>query len=66
MEKLKAGGKVRAIGVANFDIHNLKELKESSSTIPVANQVELHPFLSQPKLHDYCREEGIHLTAYSP
>lgn len=66
MEKLKDSGKVRAIGVANFDIHNLEELKKSSSTVPVANQVELHPYLQQPKLHKYAQENGIHLTAYSP
>lgn len=66
MEALLQSGKVKAIGVANFDIHNLKLLKESSKTVPMVNQVEIHPYLQNRKLYEYCKQEGIHLTAYSP
>jgi glycerol 2-dehydrogenase (NADP+) len=66
MEKLLSTGKVKAIGVANFDIRNLEFLREQCTVTPAVNQVELHPYLQQPKLKEYCDERGIHLTAYSP
>lgn len=66
MVKVLKTGKVKAIGVANYDVHNLKILKESSSEIPLVNQVEIHPYLQNRKLKEYCKQEGIHVTAYSP
>jgi glycerol 2-dehydrogenase (NADP+) len=66
MEKLLSSGKVKAIGVANFDIHNLEVLKDKCTVMPAVNQVELHPYLQQPKLREYCNKRGIHITAYSP
>jgi glycerol 2-dehydrogenase (NADP+) len=66
MEKLLATGKVKAIGVSNFDIHNLEVLTKSSKVIPSVNQVELHPYLQQDALLEYCKKRGIVLTAYSP
>jgi glycerol 2-dehydrogenase (NADP+) len=68
MEKLLQTGKVRAIGVANFDIHNLEVLRNCPglSVTPAVNQVELHPYLQQKKLKEYCDGKGIHVTAYSP
>ncbi len=66
MEALQKTGKVRAIGVANFDVHNLEILRRECSITPAVNQVELHPYLQQRKLKDYCDSKGIHITAYSP
>ena len=66
MEPLLETGKVRAIGVANFDIHNLEVLREQSSVTPAVNQVEIHPYLPQKKLKEYCDDRGIHITAFSP
>jgi glycerol 2-dehydrogenase (NADP+) len=66
MEKLLEGGKVRAIGVANFDIRNLEILRQTSKITPAVDQVELHPYLQQRKLKAYCAANGIHVTAYSP
>ncbi|KAK5164973.1 uncharacterized protein LTR77_009638 [Saxophila tyrrhenica] len=55
------------IGVSNFAIKNLEILlkDESCKTVPAVNQVELHPNNPSPKLIDYCKEKGIHATAYS-
>ncbi|KAI9495456.1 NADP-dependent oxidoreductase domain-containing protein [Zychaea mexicana] len=65
MEKLD-GKKVRAIGVSNFSVRNLKKLLNTAKVVPAVNQVELHPFLAQKALVDFCAERGIHMTAYSP
>jgi len=66
MEKALETGKVKAIGVSNFDIHNLEILLKDSKVVPAVNQVELHPYLPQVDLVKYCKEKNILLTAYSP
>uniref|UniRef100_A0A3B4V516 Zgc:110366 n=1 Tax=Seriola dumerili TaxID=41447 RepID=A0A3B4V516_SERDU len=55
-----------AIGVSNFLIHHLEQLKEDSSVIPHVNQVEYHPFQQPNHLMEYCRQEGIVFEGYSP
>ncbi len=64
LEHLLNEGKVRAIGVSNFQKHHLYELFETAETIPMMNQVEIHPHLNQIRLQEFCTEHGISLTAY--
>ncbi|KAH7411110.1 protein GCY [Cadophora sp. MPI-SDFR-AT-0126] len=66
MEEVYASGKVRAIGVANWSIPYLEELKKTWKVVPAMNQVELHPLLPQHELREYCEGLGILLEAYSP
>ncbi|KAL5524550.1 hypothetical protein ACEPAF_9690 [Sanghuangporus sanghuang] len=67
MEKVyNESGKVKAIGVSNFSVKNLKKLLETAKIIPAVNEVEMHPHQAQPELLEFCREKGIILTAYSP
>ena len=66
MEKLYRDGYVRAIGVSNFNIHHLEELRQNSEIAPVVNQVEYHPMLTQKELLAYCQERQIQLEAWSP
>ncbi len=66
LEHLYKEGKVRAIGVSNFLVHHLKELLASTETVPAVNQIELHPFLLQREVLDFCRERGIGIVAWSP
>lgn len=66
LEKIRAAGRARSIGVSNYTIRHLEELKGYADTMPAVNQVELHIFLQQPELIDYCRENGIMVEAYSP
>lgn len=66
LERLYAEGRVRAIGVSNFQIHHLQELMKDSEIVPVVNQVELHPRFIQQELHAFCREHGIQIEAWAP
>ena len=66
LEKIYEGGKTRAIGVSNFTIRHLKELFESSETVPTVNQIEFSPFLFQRELIDYCKSHKIVVEAYTP
>ncbi len=66
MEKLVDAGFCRHIGVSNFSIPKLNMLLESSLIKPEVNQLELHPYLQQDSMLDFCRTNGIHITAYSP
>lgn len=66
MVKLQQQGLVRSIGVSNFGIHHLEELKKHSTVTPSVNQIEVHPFLQEIKLVNYCKKEGIAIQAYSP
>ncbi|KAA3620590.1 MAG: aldo/keto reductase [Flavobacterium sp.] len=66
MEVAKDKGLTMHIGVSNFSVKKLKELKMTAVSQPEMNQVELHPLLQQNELWEYCRSEGILLTAYSP
>ena len=66
MEKLKADGLVRSIGVCNFHAEHLDRIAESSNERPVLNQVELHPWLTQEPLVAYHQAHGIVTQAWSP
>ncbi|MCR2806469.1 aldo/keto reductase [Paenibacillus soyae] len=66
LEKIYNDGKARAIGVSNFQIHHLKDIMESGTIVPMVNQVEYHPLLTQQELLAFCRENRIQLTAWSP
>ncbi|KAG1936953.1 aldo-keto reductase family 1 member A1 [Pimephales promelas] len=66
LEALKATGKVKSIGVSNFTIEQLERLLYVAKIPPAVNQVELHPYLVQSDLIDYCKSKNIALTAHSP
>ncbi|MFD2613092.1 aldo/keto reductase [Paenibacillus gansuensis] len=66
MEHLYKEGRVRAIGVSNFQVHHLQDLMEDSEVVPAVNQVEYHPRLAQLELRAFCEEHNIQLEAWSP
>lgn len=66
LETLYNEGRVKAIGVSNFQIHHMEELMKDAVVKPMVNQVELHPQLTQHELVDYCKEQGIQMEAWSP
>jgi 2,5-diketo-D-gluconate reductase A len=65
-EKLYADGRVRAIGVSNFEPDHLRELLDTASVVPAVNQIEFHPYLQQHELYALHRELGIATEAWSP
>ncbi|WP_028592735.1 aldo/keto reductase [Paenibacillus massiliensis] len=66
LETLYTTGRVKAIGVSNFQIHHLEELMKDAEIKPMVNQVEYHPRLTQVELRAYCQKHGIQLEAWSP
>ncbi|KAJ8398664.1 hypothetical protein AAFF_G00421920 [Aldrovandia affinis] len=66
MEALQASGRVKSIGVSNFNIAQLERLLSVAKVPPAVNQVELHPYLVQSDLVQFCKDRNIALTAYSP
>jgi methylglyoxal/glyoxal reductase len=65
-EKLYKDGRVRAIGVSNFHVHHLRDLMGGCEIVPMVDQVEFHPLLSQKAIREFCRENGIQFEAWSP
>ncbi|QKG86083.1 aldo/keto reductase [Kroppenstedtia pulmonis] len=66
LETLYKEGRVKTIGVSNFQIHHLEDLMKDAEIKPMVNQVEYHPRLTQKELQSFCREHGIQLEAWSP
>jgi len=66
MEKLKAEGKTRSIGVSNFHRPHLDKIIAGSSTVPAVDQIELHPAFAQRDLRSYGAELGMHIEAWGP
>ncbi|MFB6158815.1 MAG: aldo/keto reductase [Candidatus Nanohalobium sp.] len=66
MSELVDEGKVRNIGVSNFNTEQMEEAREICDKPLLTNQVEYHPFLSQEAVLEKCRDEDMMLTAYSP
>lgn len=66
MEELYKEGRVKAIGVCNFQQHHLEKLMEHTEIVPAVNQIEFHPYLNQQDLQDFCDKHGIKVTAWMP
>lgn len=66
LETLYREGKVRAIGVSNFQPQHLDRLLENAEVVPAVNQIELHPWLQQAELREKHRELRILTEAWSP
>jgi diketogulonate reductase-like aldo/keto reductase len=66
MEKLYEEGRIRAIGVCNFHAHHLEDLINDARVVPMVNQVEFHPLLTQVGLRKFCKANKIQFEAWSP
>ena len=66
LEATVDAGLTRHIGVSNFSVSKIEALLPGTRIKPAANQIELHPYLQQQALVDYCVDKGIVVTAYSP
>jgi diketogulonate reductase-like aldo/keto reductase len=63
--KLHNEGLLKSVGVSNYLIRHLEDLRGYDSVVPAVNQVEWHPHHHDLELLKYCRENGIFLQAYS-
>ncbi|GAA5950056.1 hypothetical protein JCM3765_004178 [Sporobolomyces pararoseus] len=59
-------GKIKSIGVSNFSEKHLQQLEDAGLETPAVNQIELHPFLQQKPIVDYCKANDIVVEAYCP
>ena len=66
LETLYKDGKVKAIGVSNFQVHHLEDIMKDAEIKPMVNQVEYHPRLTQKKVQAFCHQHGIQFEAWSP
>jgi 2,5-diketo-D-gluconate reductase A len=66
LEEMYESGRVRAIGVSNFQTHHLDRLAAETSVTPAVNQIEIHPYFTQDDLRSYDSDHGIATEAWSP
>ncbi|MDO4942413.1 MAG: aldo/keto reductase [Lachnospiraceae bacterium] len=66
LEELYEEGKVKGIGVCNFQKHHMEDLLKTAKIKPMINQIESHPTFSQNDLVLYCQEQGIQPEVWSP
>jgi 2,5-diketo-D-gluconate reductase A len=64
--RLKEEGRVRSIGVSNFEAEHLKRITGETGVVPVLNQIELHPRFQQRKLREVHAKLGIDTQSWSP
>lgn len=66
LEEAVDAGKIKTIGVSNFDVEELDHLLANCRIKPAVNQIESHPFFAHEELREACISRGIHIQAYSP
>ncbi len=66
IERLYDEKLIRATGVANHHAHHLEAIAAKANIKPMVNQIECHPRLTQFDLREYCEEQGIAITSWSP
>src|SRR5579859_6099919 len=66
LEEFYRDGRVRSIGVSNFQPHHLRRLHGESEIIPAVDQIEVHPYLTQQQVREFCAGHQIAIEAWSP
>jgi 2,5-diketo-D-gluconate reductase A len=66
MEELYENGRIKAIGLSNFEPEQLDELLTYARIRPTVNQIETHVFFQQPRAYDYLKKVGVQMEAWSP
>ena len=66
MQEISESGRVKAIGVSNFQEKHLQRLFDETSIVPAVNQIEVHPYLVQDTLRAFNAAHGIMTEAWSP
>lgn len=63
--RFRGQGMVKMIGVCRFDESQLQKIRETCGEYPIINQIEIHPFYTNKKVIDFCKENGIAVEARS-
>ncbi|KAI0344533.1 Aldo/keto reductase [Trametopsis cervina] len=66
LQQYRETGKIRSVGVSNFGVKHLEEIREAGLEAPAVNQIELHPFCQQRPIVEYCIQNNIVVSAYCP
>jgi 2,5-diketo-D-gluconate reductase A len=66
LEEIYRSGRVRSIGVSNFQPHHLERLFQETGVVPAVNQIEVHPYLTQDDVRAFDTDHGIATEAWSP
>lgn len=66
MEKIYQSGRVKAIGVSNFNVHDLKNIFESATVTPFVDQIQYYVGYTEPKITKFAQDQGMLVEAYSP
>jgi 2,5-diketo-D-gluconate reductase A len=66
LQEFYRDGRARSIGVSNFQEHHLRRLHTECEIPPAVNQIEVHPYLTQNELRDFCAQHQITVEAWSP
>jgi 2,5-diketo-D-gluconate reductase A len=66
LEEFRRDGRARSIGVSNFQVEHLQRLEAAGGPVPAVNQIELHPYLLNDRVHAYDAAHGIATQAWSP
>ena len=66
MEELYHGGKIKAIGVSNFEPAQLDDLIANNEVKPAIHQIETHAFYQEGKAYDYLKQHGVQMEAWAP
>jgi 2,5-diketo-D-gluconate reductase A len=66
LEEFYRAGRARSIGVSNFQPHHIRRLHEECEIPPAVNQIEVHPYLTQNPVREFCAQHQIAIEAWSP
>lgn len=66
LEEIQASGKVKSIGVSNFNVHDLESLLSTAKVKPAVDQIQYYVGYTEPKITKYATENNILIEAYSP
>ena len=65
MENLRKLGKTKSIGVSNFNTSQLEDILKNCDVKPAVNEIEVHPYLQNNKLIEFCQNNSIHVVSFS-
>jgi 2,5-diketo-D-gluconate reductase A len=66
LEEFYRAGRARSVGVSNFQPHHLRRLHQDCEITPAVNQIEVHPYLTQDDVRQFCADHQIAIEAWSP